>query len=73
MKITHNCYSPTQIVLPIQSRQKISITISGRIDTCLIRVITPKDSPFHDTNNKKAIGKFKVEASVMPITEFIGL
>jgi hypothetical protein len=33
----------------------------------------PKDSPYHSTHNKKVIGKFKDEASGVPITEFVGL
>ena len=33
----------------------------------------PEDSPYFDKTNKKVIGKFKDEASGMPITEFVGL
>ena len=33
----------------------------------------PKSSPFFDTTNKKVIGKFKDEASGIPIVEFVGL
>ena len=33
----------------------------------------PKDSPYHSTHNKKVIGKFKDEASGVPVTEFVGL
>ena len=33
----------------------------------------PKDSKFFDSTNKKVIGKFKDEAAVMPIREFVGL
>ena len=32
-----------------------------------------KESPYFNKTNKKVIGKFKDEASVLPITEFIGL
>ena len=32
-----------------------------------------KESPFHNTANKKVIDKFKDEACGIPITEFIGL
>ena len=33
----------------------------------------PESSPYFDKTNKKVIGKFKDEASGMPITEFVGL
>ena len=33
----------------------------------------PKNSPFFDDSNKKVIGKFKDEASGIPIVEFVGL
>ena len=33
----------------------------------------PESSPYFDKTNKKVIGKFKDEASAVPITEFIGL
>ena len=33
----------------------------------------PESSPFYDKTNKKVIGKFKDEASGVPICEFIGL
>ena len=33
----------------------------------------PQDSPYFDKSNKKIIGKFKDEASSIPITEFVGL
>ena len=33
----------------------------------------PENSPFHSKDNKKVIGKFKDEASGVPITEFVGL
>ena len=33
----------------------------------------PKSSKYHDTTNKKVIGKFKDEACGIPIDEFIGL
>ena len=33
----------------------------------------PEISPYFDKTNKKVIGKFKDEASGMPITEFVGL
>ena len=33
----------------------------------------PKDHPCYDESNKKTVGKFKDEASGMPITEFVGL
>ena len=33
----------------------------------------PENSQFYDKSNKKVIGKFKDEASGIPITEFIGL
>ena len=33
----------------------------------------PESSPYYDKTNKKIIGKFKDEASCIPITEFIGL
>ena len=33
----------------------------------------PKSSPFFDDANKKVIGKFKDEASGIPIVEFVGL
>ena len=33
----------------------------------------PEDSPYHFNDNKKVIGKFKDEASGVPIVEFVGL
>ena len=33
----------------------------------------PENSPYHDKNNKKGIGKFKDEAASIPIVEFVGL
>ena len=33
----------------------------------------PEDSPYHSSHNKKVIGKFKDEASGVPITKFVGL
>lgn len=33
----------------------------------------PQDSPYFDKTNNKVIGRFKDEASGIPITEFIGL
>ena len=33
----------------------------------------PKDSQFHNTENKKTIGKFKDETPFNPIVEFVGL
>ena len=33
----------------------------------------PENSPYYDTSNKKAIGKFKDKAAGTPIVEFVGL
>ena len=33
----------------------------------------PEDSPYHSSHNKKVIGKFKDEASGVPITKFVEL
>ena len=33
----------------------------------------PENSPYHDTSNKKVIGKFEDEAAGTPIVEFVGL
>ena len=33
----------------------------------------PENSPYHNKTNKKVIGKFKDEASSIPIVKFVGL
>ena len=33
----------------------------------------PENSPYYDKTNKKVIGKFKDEATSIPVVEFVGL
>jgi len=33
----------------------------------------PRDSPYHNVENKKVVGKFKDECNGIPIAEFVGL
>ena len=45
----------------------------GEKEDCWDNSDYPKDSLHHSAHNKKVIGKFKDEASGVPITEFVGL